>query len=69
MEPAMPVTIHVRQRSTDWHACIDGDTTRWGCGSTIEQAVESVLRCHRPDLLTAAPVPVLLTLPAHHRRA
>jgi hypothetical protein len=66
---AAEVTIHVHPRSSDWHACIGGDATLWGCGNTVEAAVEGALRSHRRDLLTAAPVPVLLTLPAHLRRA
>jgi hypothetical protein len=61
---AMP-TLHLRPRPSDWHACINGNETLWGCGKTVEEAVAATLRNHRRDLLTpgSAPVSVLLTLP------
>ncbi len=41
-------TIVVTKRSRDYHACIDGDAGKWGCGSTQYNAVGSLIHGWMP---------------------
>lgn len=40
---AVQHTIVVKQRPNDYHACIDGDETRWDCGNTITAAIGALV--------------------------
>lgn len=40
--------ILITKRSFDYHACIEGDKTRWGSGKTAEEAIGSLIMSH-PD--------------------
>ena len=41
--------IVVTRRYKDYHACLEDQTSTWGCGKTIDEAVESFLRNKRSN--------------------
>lgn len=42
--------ITVRRRADDWHASLNGDERRWGCGKTPSEAIGEAIRSHAEDL-------------------
>lgn len=44
------IKLVVTRRSDDYHVCINGDKTLWGCGKTIDEAIGSCVRSHRDRL-------------------
>ncbi len=45
--------IHTHRRWNDWHACLAGDPTRWGCGRTEAEAIGSCIITHGDDIADA----------------
>jgi hypothetical protein len=39
-------TIVVTKRADDYHACIEGQPSFWGCGKTPDAAVGSLVQSH-----------------------
>lgn len=46
------ITVH--QRSSDWHACLTGEPSCWGCGRTPAIAIGQLLMAHE-DRFTVLP--------------
>lgn len=42
MQPEKRIVI--TRRWSDWHACIEGESGKWGCGRTPEGAVAELRR-------------------------
>ncbi len=38
--------VLITKRSSDYHACSEGDKTRWGSGKTAEEAIGSLIMSH-----------------------
>jgi len=34
------------KRSSDWHACLEGQPAIWGCGKSVDEAVGALVRNH-----------------------
>jgi hypothetical protein len=45
MEGSMKIVV--TERSGDFHACIEDHPEIWGSGKTPDEAIGSVVRCHR----------------------
>ncbi len=41
------IAILLTQRADDWHACIEGDAARWGCGKSVNQAIGDLVNSHQ----------------------
>lgn len=42
----MKKAIVVVRRADDWHASIEGESARWGCGRTPRAAIGDLLEAH-----------------------
>lgn len=40
------IKVVVHKRSDDYHACLEGDSRVWSCGSTTNDAIGDLVRCH-----------------------
>lgn len=40
----------VTRRSDDYHVCINGNQTLWGCGKSIDEAIGDCVRTHSDEL-------------------
>lgn len=45
-EDREPVRIVVTKRISDFHACIEGKETLWGCGETYAKAIGDLVMAH-----------------------
>ena len=38
--------LKVTKRTGDWHCCVEGDESVWGCGKTIAEAIGNLVWSH-----------------------
>lgn len=49
--------IIITKRTSDWHAQIDGEPGKWGCGKTAHEAVGDLIMSHPGDFKVALKLP------------